>query len=112
MLEDQGLDQDLQRETASLRALALRALAQMGSAGDNKELMSSVSEVVEAGALSDLVAAALIESARDRQRILDAVDVGQRVELTAGLVGAMLLDDADKPAGTPVLGWGIAPGKA
>ncbi len=109
LLEDQQTG-DLQRESASLRALALRAIAQSGE--DNKELMTSISDVTESGALADLVAAAVVEGARDRQRILDAVDVGHRVELTAGLVGAALLDEADKPSGTLSLGWGIAPGKA
>ncbi|MEM7676064.1 MAG: LON peptidase substrate-binding domain-containing protein [Myxococcota bacterium] len=101
---------DLPRETASLRALALRALTQNG--GDNKELVTSISEVAEPGALADLVAAALVENARDRQRVLDAARVDHRLELTAGLVGAMLLDEAAKPSGAPSLGWGIVPGKA
>ena len=57
------------------------------------------------------MAAALVESARDRQRILDAVDIPRRLELTAGLVGAMLLGEADKSTSTS-LGWGIVPGKA
>ena len=110
LLDDQGDPTTLQRETASLRALALRALAQTGP--DNKELISSISEVQEAGTLADLVGAALVESARDRQRILDAVNVAHRIELTAGLVGALLLGEAEKPSGIPTLGWGIAPGKA
>ncbi len=110
LLEDQGVSKALQRETASLRALALRVLTQLQS--DNQELVASVSEVAEPGPLADLVAAAVIESARDRQRILEAVDVGDRLELTAGLVGALLLDNDDKPDGSPSLGWGIATGKA
>ena len=108
--EDRGTTQNLQRETESLRALAMRALAQTGA--DNKELMAGISEAGEPGALADLVGAALVESARDRQRILDAIDIANRLELTAGLVGAMLLDEADKPSGAPTLGWGIVPGKA
>lgn len=110
LLEDRLPTTDLQREVVSLRSLALRALAQTGP--DNKELMNSISEVSEPGGLADLVAAALVESARDRQRVLEAVDVADRIELTAGLVGALLLDEAEKPTGTPNLGWGIAPGKA
>ena len=110
LLEDVGAGANLQRETASLRALALRALSQ--SSPDNKELITSISEVAESGALADLVAAALVEDAKDRQRVLAAADIPHRVELTAGLVGALLLDEADKPSGAPSLGWGIAPGKA
>ena len=110
LLEDQSHTSNFQRETASLRALSLRALAQTGP--DNKELLNSISEVTEPGGLADLVAAALVESARDRQRILDATNVGHRLELTAGMVGAMLLDEADQPSGAASLGWGILPGKA
>lgn len=94
---------------ASLRALCARALAQLSpkEAAD----LEGLNQVSEPGALADLVAAAAMPDAAERQQVLDEVRVESRVQLVAGALGAYLLTQApDTEPGT--YGWGIHPGKA
>lgn len=97
----------------ALRALASRAM----SAGEKgREVASALSEL-DPSRLADAVAAATLEDAAERQRVLETIPVGARLELVSGALGAMLLD-LPEPAMTPREGeaklpsWGVTPGKA
>jgi Lon protease-like protein len=94
---------------ASLRALCARAMAQL-SPKDASEL-EGLNQVTDPGHLADLVAAAAMPDAEERQQVLDEVDVEKRVQLVAGALGAYLLSHAPESE-TGAFGWGIHPGKA
>lgn len=94
---------------ASLRALCVRAMSQLNP----KEVadLEGLNQVTDPGHLADLVAAAAMQDASDRQQVLEAVDVERRLELVAGGLGAYLLTHVpETEPGTT--GWGIQPGKA
>lgn len=108
--DPRGLDAPV----AALRSLCARVVAELSEA--DADLMQKLNEVSDPGALADLVAAAAVQDPLDRQRILAAIAVEQRVDLAAAALGALLLqahadDDDDDEEGTGY-GWGIAPGKA
>lgn len=105
--EDPG---PVKRALASLRALAVRAFAAMD--GD-PEVLESLGEVTDPGHLADLIAAAILSEAIDRQRVLAELRVDERVSLVAGALGAMILHEAPKAAKEAGGGgWGIKPGEA
>lgn len=99
---------------AAVHALFGRALTVAGQT--DPDVMESLAEADEPGALADLVAAACLQSSAQRQSVLAEPDVGRRLETVAGALGELLLtasgdvDDSDDEA--PRVGWGIQPGKA
>lgn len=94
---------------ASVRALCTRAIADMNP----KEAtgIENISQVEDPGQLADMVAAATMTEALDRQQVLAEPDVDKRLQLVAGTLGTHLLSQsADLPEGA--FGWGIRPGQA
>ncbi len=98
---------DLESSLASVRSLAARIVAQMG--GADGEIIERLNEVEEPGTLADLIAAAAIKDALDRQKILAEPNVILRLHLAGAALAALLLKGSDT-ATAP--GWGIGPGKA
>jgi uncharacterized protein len=106
-----GDARELDSALASLRSLCARVIAQM-SASDG-EVMEKLNEVRDPGILADLIAAAAIQDALDRQNILAEVNILRRLNLAAAALAALLLKADDVLAASPPsLGWGIGPGKA
>lgn len=96
----------------ALRALCSRVFSAPGQTETLEELFG-----LPPGQLADTVAASAIEDPQERQRVLETVDVQERVELVSGALGALLLDQAeDEREETPeeprIPGWGVLPGKA
>jgi uncharacterized protein len=101
---------DLESSLASVRSLAARVVAQMGAA--DGEIIERLNEVEEPGTLADLIAAAAIKDALDRQKILAEQNVILRLHLAGAALAALLLKGHDGTNETATLGWGIGPGKA
>lgn len=116
LLEDHVGDDPAALVTA---AHAVRALASRALDGDeDRELLGGL-HALEPGPLADAIAASLLEDARERQRVLEAVDVRARLELVSGILGARLIETADEARPPPARddetrlpSWGIVPGKA
>ncbi|MGF1510508.1 MAG: LON peptidase substrate-binding domain-containing protein [Myxococcota bacterium] len=96
---------------ASVRSLCTRALTQ-SHPHDASEL-DGLNQVVDPGHLADLVAAAAMTDALERQQVLAEPDVEARLNLVAGCLGAYLLSQTAATDGGEVsIGWGITTGKA
>ena len=115
LIEDQSAPEENQTvRTAghALQALCSRAFAHPGGA----ELLDGLTRL-EPGRLADTIAATVIDDAQERQRILEATAVLERIQLVSGALGALLLDrDEDEKIQSAVdsnlPSWGIVPGKA
>jgi uncharacterized protein len=94
---------------ASLRALCSRALTQISPT--DGEVIEGLNAINDPSRLADMIAAAAIQDADDRQRALAEADVLVRLELVAGALGALLLSHPTSES-QPNPGWGITPGKA
>lgn len=96
---------------------ALRALCGRAFNGpDGEEVLASLGPL-DPARLADTIAASVVEDAQERQRILEATDVLDRVQLVSGALGAYLLDRQEDEAlaasvDEKLPGWGIIPGKA
>lgn len=103
---------ELDSAVASLRSLCARVVAQMASS--DAEIMQKLNEVTDAGNLADLIAAAAVQDDLDRQKILSAQNVLDRINIAAGALAALLLraQDMEQPSTPGSYGWGIGPGKA
>lgn len=105
-------------EAASVQAAshALRALCSRAFAGsESAEFMAGLAELGP-GRLADTIAASAVDDVPERQRILEATDVVERLQLVSGALGFLLLDREEEPAPDAAeprsMGWGITPGKA
>ena len=101
----------LDRSLASLKALTTRALSQMLT--DDEDVIENLAQLDDPARLADMVAAAILNDPLERQRVLAECNIEQRVQLVAGALGALLLDnEASTNSSSPSPGWGIIPGKA
>jgi Lon protease-like protein len=100
----------LEHEVASVRSLCARVVAQMASS--DLDVMERLNEVAEPGALADLIAAAAIQEAVERQRILAEPNVQRRLNLAGAALAHILLRTQESSTTTSHFGWGIGPGKA
>jgi hypothetical protein len=100
----------LEAAITSLRALCARIVSEMAS-GD-QEIIRRLNDISEPGALADMVAAAAIQDASDRRKILVELDVTKRLELASAALGALVLRAHGSESVTPPVGWGMSPGKA
>ena len=85
----------------SVKRLALKLVAQVGR--DDGPLSNALSEATHAGIVADRVAAALIPEFELRQRLLETVDVKERLDLLAEALDrllSMLKDKNDQESGT------------
>ncbi|MEO1232391.1 MAG: LON peptidase substrate-binding domain-containing protein, partial [Myxococcota bacterium] len=73
----------------ALRALCSRVFSAPGQTETLEELFR-----LPPGQLADTVAASAIEDPQERQRVLETVDVQERVELVSGALGALILGSA------------------
>jgi Lon protease-like protein len=96
----------LDTAVASLRALTSRVLATLDS--DRAEALEGLAELEDAGQLADMIAAAALKDEHERQRVLSAINLLERVELVAGALGTLLLEEEIEPA----RGWGVTLGEA
>lgn len=94
----------------SLRALCSRALTQISPT--DSEILEGLNAIQDPSRLADMVAAAAIAEAIERQRALAEPKVLSRLELVSGALGAILLSHHDQADDGKRLGWGISPGKA
>ncbi len=92
---------------SALWALCGRAFVEK----DERELLENLHRL-DAARLADAVAAAAVEEASDRQRVLEACDVLRRIELVSGVLGTRLLGFETQTAATTNPRWGIQPGEA
>lgn len=102
----------LDRSLASLKALTTRALSQMLTA--DEDVIENLAQLDDPARLADMVAAAILNDPLERQRVLAECNIEERVQLVAGAIGALLLDNeaAEDGPGRASPGWGIIPGKA
>jgi hypothetical protein len=112
LIEDVVPEVPLGAAMASVRSLCTRAMAH-SNPGDASEL-EGLNQIADPGQLADLVAAAAMPEALDRQQVLAEPNVEARLNLVAGSLGAYLLSQtSDDDQGSPgSFGWGITPGKA
>lgn len=95
---------------ASLRALCSRALTQISPT--DSEILEGLNAIQDPSRLADMVAAAAIAEAPERQRALAEADVLARLQLVSGALGAILLSHDAQAESSKPMGWGISPGKA
>jgi Lon protease-like protein len=102
----------LERSLASLRALCTRVVTEVDHA--DAEVVQRLNEVSDPGLVADMIAAATIEDADEKQQLLEELDVEKRIERAAATLGALLLTATDSGDSTKHLGygWGIGPAKA
>lgn len=93
----------LSSAVSSLRSLCAPAL------GRDPEFTERLNEISDPGALADTVAAAVISDTGDRKRILEELDVIERLEIVSGVLGSLLLKSQDQMAES---GWGAKGGEA
>ncbi len=91
-----GFDEDAARETLTL--LADQLALKLPSGGDT--LRELVRSQPDAGALVDVLSAALVTDPDDRQLLLETVDVGARVDRVSAEIATILarLTSSDGPA--------------
>jgi Lon protease-like protein len=104
-------DGELESGAASLRALCTRLISELAK-GD-AEMIRQLNEITDPGQLADQIAAAVIPEASERQRVLAELDVVERIRLTSGALGELLLR-AESGRSVPRAsgGWGVGTGKA
>jgi hypothetical protein len=78
--------------------------------GADPEVMERLSEIHEPGTLADMVAAAALQDPEERQRILAEPDVGKRIEIASGALGALMLRVHEKNRRSEPPGWGVGSG--
>ncbi|MCK6551540.1 LON peptidase substrate-binding domain-containing protein [Myxococcota bacterium] len=102
----------LERSIASLRALCTRVVTEVD--GADADVVQRLNEVSDPGTLADMIAAAALQDADEKQQILEELDVARRIDLAAAALGALLLTATDSGESTKNLGggWGIGPAKA
>jgi len=98
----------LKDAAASLRALCLQVVSELG--GSDPEVVERLGEIAEPGVLADMVAAAALQDADDRQKILAEVDVMKRLSIASGALGALMIRAHEARSDPP--GWGIGTGEA
>lgn len=114
LLEDQL---DASASEVRTAAHALRALCgRVFTAAEGRDLLDGL-HVLDPGHLADTVGAAIVEDAQERQRILEATSVLERLKLVSGALGARLFEveeEAEPEESVEARGprWGIVPGKA
>jgi uncharacterized protein len=95
---------------------AVRALGNQRLAGQNvsdTEIMREVNQIRDPGRLADIVAASTLTAGPDRQTILETLNVLERLQALAGMLGsAALLDESKTRRSNSSLGWGIPRGEA
>lgn len=101
---------EIEAASASLRSLVTRLIAELAK-GD-PEMIRQLNEMKDPGALADQVAAAVIPDAAERQRILAELDVIERLQLTSGALGELLLRAEAGRTSPRASGWGVGTGKA
>ncbi len=94
----------------ALRALCSQVVGELG--GADPEVMERLSEIHEPGTLADMVAAAALQDPEERQRILAEPDVGKRIEIASGALGALMLRVHEKNRRSEPPGWGVGSGLA
>jgi Lon protease-like protein len=96
----------LDTAVASLRSLTSRVLSTLDA--DRAEALEGLAELEDAGQLADMIAAAALKDESERQRVLSAINLLDRVEIVAGCLGALLLEEEVAPS----TGWGVPLGEA
>ncbi len=98
-------NEDLNAATSSLRLLCQQALS--GQENLDADVLESLAGLKDPGRLADLVAAAAIQEAEERQKVLAELDILSRVRLVSGALAEMLFQ-----VRTEGSAWGIKPGDA
>jgi uncharacterized protein len=96
----------LDTAVAALRALTARVLGTLDE--DKAEALEGITEIESAGPLADMIAAAALKDEYEKQRVLGAINLLERVEIVAGALGTLLLEEDVQPA----KGWGVPLGEA
>ncbi len=96
----------LDSAVASLRALAARLLSTLDT--DKAEALEGLTELQDAGQLADMIAAAALKDEYERQQVMSAINLLERVEIVAGALGTQLLEEDL----VPTKGWGVSLGEA